>query len=1368
MSATAPPSTPPEEQEVSATWRVGQGVPSGEDVMCPDEDTILAFLERRLSGPGATTLEVHLDACPRCRRVVATLADELAGELDTPTPAEPRAEASVGLLWPGDRVGDLEVEALIGRGGMGDVYAARDTTLGRRVALKLINEALAHDAEARARILVEARAMARLGHPHIATLYSAGEHAGRPYLVLELLEGETLRQRLERGPLPLPELLEVGRAIAEALAAAHQQQVLHRDLKPQNVVLARDGRVRVLDFGLAKLRPLATTPTRPGAEPSLFETGEPGIRGTPAYLAPEQWRGEPAGEPADVWALGVVLYELLSGRRPYTESAALGYAVRVADAQPVPPPAAPPGTPEALLALIERCLAKDPTARPAAQEVSRVLTELAGAEPLRIAARLVRAASEWSQHGEAAMALWDGAELTRAEHVLAQHEVALPAAASRFLTASAERARQRALARARRRTSIAALTTTTAAAAVLLAGVSLRQAERAAVGERAAARAESEALLESAVAARAAGHTHEARAKVRAVLERGDDVRARALWTELEHSPQLWTRALGSGVFDVAVSPGGELLAVGAQDHTVYLLDARTLALRSLRGHTDQVYHLAFSRDGRRLASASWSGELRLWSVAAGTSRVLQASGPRAQALLFAPDDRALYVAERERPIRAIPLDGAAPWVVGGVGSRDLALDAKGALWSAERDGMLRRFDAQRGVEQAALRVAEVPLTAVAAAAEELAVGAEDGALRVLAPDGRLRATLRGHSGKLVRVARAGQGWVSIAEDKSARLWLPGGESRELGDRGGALWGLALDPAGSVAYVAGVDGRVTAWSLARAAAQVAPSEGHVDGATAVVFGDGVLYSGGYDHQVRRWDPATGALRGVLSGHTGTVYGLAWRDGRLASASHDGTVRLWTGKDAAASQVLSGHTGGVYAVAFAPRGDVLASAGSDRTVRLWPLGGRGTPRVLSAHEGTVFALAWSPDGRELASAGADRVIVVHGVDGRELRRLRGHEASVWGLAYAPDGRSLVSSSYDQTVRVWPLTGARGTESAGRVLARLPARSYALAFTPDGTRVIAACADGRAYSITLADGRLTPLVGHRAEVNQVRVSDDGAYAATASDDGTVRAWDLATHTPLWRAYADARQVSERGDWQCRTTWTGELIASAGGARVYGAALGEPTALVALDQGCVVIDGGVARLYGPDGTARELAAEATALAVDAAGRAWVATREQLLGFDNRGERFHARAVDRGLTAMVPLGEAWVLGFDNGRITVTGTPTLELEDTPRGRVERLLLTPERTLWAGWSSGELGLWSLDRGTRLLSARLHGPIVSLDASGGRLSAVSELGARLEPRPVFAQDHCALLRDVWSHVPVSWKDGQPSSAGPPEGHPCAPR
>jgi hypothetical protein len=268
--------------------------------------------------------------------------------------------------------------------------------------------------------------------------------------------------------------------------------------------------------------------------------------------------------------------------------------------------------------------------------------------------------------------------------------------------------------------------------------------------------------------------------------------------------------------------------------------------------------------------------------------------------------------------------------------------------------------------------------------------------------------------------------------------------------------------------------------------------------------------------------------------------------------------------------------------------------------------------------------------------------------------------------------------------------------------------------------------------------------------------------------VRVWDLATHTPLWRAHADARQVSERGDWQCRTTWTGELIASARGTRVYGAALGEPTALVALDQGCAVVDGGIARLYGRDGTAHERAAEASALAVDAAGRVWVATRERLLAFDGRGVRIHDRAVDRGLTAMLPLGEAWVLGFDNGRITVTGTPTLELEDTPRGRVERLLLTPQRTLWAGWSSGELGLWSLDRGTRLLSARLHGPIVSLDATGGRLGAVSELGARLEPRPVFAQDDCALLRDVWSQVPVSWKDGQPSSAGPPEGHVCAPR
>ena len=265
------------------------------------------------------------------------------------------AEVSYGMapepLAAGCRIGNYEILEPIGGGAMGEVYKARDSRLGRIVALKFLPADLSRDPSSRRRFLREAQAVAQIEHPNVATIYETGEsEGGRAFLALAFYEGETLQQKLEQGPLPLPEALGIARQIARGLAAAHRREIVHRDIKPANVIILSDGTVKILDFGLAKLAG-ATTLTKLGSSP-----------GTPAYKSPEQTRGEKVDPRSDLWALGVVLYEMVTGRVPF--GGEYEQAVIYAILNEPPRSLADAGVVHSELeAVIERALAKDPAAR---------------------------------------------------------------------------------------------------------------------------------------------------------------------------------------------------------------------------------------------------------------------------------------------------------------------------------------------------------------------------------------------------------------------------------------------------------------------------------------------------------------------------------------------------------------------------------------------------------------------------------------------------------------------------------------------------------------------------------------------------------------------------------------------------------------------------------------------------------------------------------------------------------------------------------------------------------------------------------------------------------------------------------------------
>lgn len=291
-------------------------------------------------------------------------------------PREPAPAADEAVrIRPGTVIDHFRVTRMIGYGAMGQVYLGRDEGLGRRVALKVIHPRYLGSDQAKERFFAEARTTARFSHPNIVTIYAVGEHQGQPFLAMEYLEGQNLRQRMreERGQI---DPVRVGLSVAEALAEAHRHGVVHRDLKPENVVIPADGRPRVLDFGLASPSP---TPLDRSEESAGREPGSDGDRharrGTPAYMAPEQWRRGECSPASDIWALGIMLHELATGRRPFAECEASveSLALRVSDARPVPEPSELRQLPGRLRELIRACLDKEPDSRPSAESAAELL-----------------------------------------------------------------------------------------------------------------------------------------------------------------------------------------------------------------------------------------------------------------------------------------------------------------------------------------------------------------------------------------------------------------------------------------------------------------------------------------------------------------------------------------------------------------------------------------------------------------------------------------------------------------------------------------------------------------------------------------------------------------------------------------------------------------------------------------------------------------------------------------------------------------------------------------------------------------------------------------------------------------------------------
>ncbi len=1013
-----------------------------------------------IPGPGNPSAHEEATVAPR---------DQVTLDLGACAPAPPDASAPARVRY----FGDYEIERELARGGMGVVFRARQISLNRRVALKMILAGqLANDTDVK-RFYTEAEAAANLDHPGIVPIFEVGQHEGQHYFSMGFVEGQSLSQRLTEGPLPCRQAAALMVAVAEAIDYAHQHGVIHRDLKPGNILLDPEGNPRVTDFGLAKK-----------IEGDSGLTGSGQIMGTPSYMPPEQAGGQrgAVGPAADVYALGATLYALITGRPPFQAATAMDTVLQVLSDEPVLPRRLNPSIPLDLETISLKCLEKEPGRRYAsAAALAADLRRFLAGEPIaaRPVTRLERLA-KWARRkptlaaaytlgllavllggfGGTAVWQWRAAERARDAAKSAQTEAEQARDTAKSAKAEAERQRDR-------------------------ADDARSAADKARVAEQ-DARAEAERQRDkferfdygrTIQVAHQEWRENNVPATLALLESTRPDLRG---WEwryvhRLCHSDLLTLKGHTNMVPSASFSPDGSRIVTGSLDNTAKVWDAKSGAeVLTLKRHTSAVYSASFSPDGSRIITGSEDNTAKVWDAKSG-AELLTLTGHRR-----------------------------------GVASASFSPDGSRIVTGSE-DNTAKVWDAKSGAVVLTLRGHTFPVKSVSFSPDgsRIVTGSLDNTAKVWdAKSGAVVLTLKGHTSFVFSVSFSPDGSrIITGSGDGAKVWdaKSGAEVLALKGRTGAVSSASFSPDGSRIVTGSDDMTAKVWD-AKSGAELLTLKGHTHYVYSASFSpDGSrVVTGSLDNTAKVWDAKSGAEVLALKGHTSPVSSASFSpDGsRVVTGNGDGTAKVWDAKSSAEVLTLKGNTGVVSSASFSPDGSRIVTASHVRA-KVWDAKSGTEIFALKGHTSYVTSASFSPDGSRIVTGSNDNTAKVWDAkSGTEIFALKGHTSYVTSASFSPDGSRIVTGSNDNTAKVWD------AKSGAVVLTLKGHTSYvtSASFSPDGSRIVTGSNDNTAKVWDAKSGtEIFALKGHTSYVTSASFSPDGSRIVTGSWDNTAKVWD-----------------------------------------------------------------------------------------------------------------------------------------------------------------------------------------------------------------------------------------------------------------------
>ena len=1064
---------------------------------CPSRHDLKRLLNDELTALDSARISAHVEKCAACQQLLQDLsADDsterslASGSSANPGLATIRADAESFLhrletasADEPPQVQGYEVLEEVGRGAAGIVYRARHLQLDRFVAIKFIVQEAGVASERRFRFRREARAVAKLKHPNIIQIYDVGEHDRAAYLVLELAEGGSLSRPpggLPRGPREAADILLT---LAEAVEYAHRQGVVHRDLKPSNILLGPASAnldqsdsaagqrplasvLKISDFGLAKILSdadlLGEDMTRTGA-----------MLGTPVYMAPEQASGRADIGPAvDIYSLGVILYELLTGRPPFQAPTAVETLVQAVHQDPVPLRRLSPKIPRDLETICLKCLEKRPERRyPSAAALAADLQRYLRGEPIQ--ARPTgwpEQLTRWVRRhpGVSALLATIGLLLTAVAlaalavaahfHDLEDHQrqLVIEKESQRLKAVTAENREGQLRSQAEQKSEELRQT---------LYFARMNQIGRALLSPSGGSQ------LDALLAAWNPDHWPPGQPDLR-----------NWEWyyfNGLSHRERSQYRGHLEPVYGVAWNPDGRRFASASTDDIIWIWDARDDdRVLPILAHQEGVTAIGWNATGDLLASAGNNGTIKIWEASSGGLRkTIHAHEERVMSLAWNPRDDRIASGGKDRMVRVWQLND----------------DQTGLMLQGHTDG--------------------VKSVAWSPDGSRLASGSMDHTIRLWDVQSRSEVSqLHGHINGVVRLdwSPDGSKLLSASTDRTGKVWDAANfkELVTLTGHAGPVFCAAWSSDGARIATGGGDQTIKLWDSTdgRCLATLFAHSGEVQSLSWNP--DGELVSGNHDGSVKIWDADSFADSSILRGHGASVSALDWStDGNLlASAALDQTIRVWNTRRREQVCVLRGHTEMIRSVSWEPNGARLATASSDQTVRIWNADRQSLDRTIIGHSGEVFGVSWSPDSKRIASCGLDRTVRIWDArSGEPLHIIPAHRDWVRSVAWSPDSQKLASASWDHSVRVWD------AETAAPLLNLVGhgGEVFSVAWSHDGRWILSASRDRTCRIWDAANGQVRHILrGHASEINAANWSIDDTRIATVGGDRTVRLWDPET--------------------------------------------------------------------------------------------------------------------------------------------------------------------------------------------------------------------------------------------------------------------